>query len=157
MAKNKLYWSANGSELPAIEPHTKAKHEILEEYLKRYLVTLCGNNIGKRKTITFIDGFCGGGMYLDPDDNNASWPGSPIRIIKTVDKALNIVRHDKGKPDYHLDTKFIFIDNTKRHINCLKYQMEQSGLGHYLKDPEKCKFISGEFEEYVDECINYKR
>jgi three-Cys-motif partner protein len=154
MDNKKLYWSANGSELPEIEPHTKAKHGILEKYLERYLVTLCGNNIGKRKTITIIDGFCGGGMYLDPDDNNALWAGSPIRIIKTVDKALDIVRREKAKPDYQLDTKFIFIDNKKRHINCLKIQLEQSGLGHYLKEPEKCKFITGEFEKYVDECIN---
>jgi len=157
MDNKKFSWSPDGSELPEIEPHTKAKHGILEKYLERYLVTLCGNNRGKRKTITIIDGFCGGGMYLDPDDNNALWAGSPIRIIKTVDKALDIVRREKAKPDYQLDTKFIFIDNNKGHINCLKSQLEQSGLGHYLKDSEKCKIIFGEFEDYVDECINEVR
>jgi three-Cys-motif partner protein len=108
MDNKKLYWSADGSELPEIEPHTKAKHGILEEYLERYLVTLCGNNRGKRKTITIIDGFLRCGMYLDPETIMLYGAGSPIRIIKTVDKALDIVRREKAKPDYQARYKIDF-------------------------------------------------
>ncbi|BAY13484.1 three-Cys-motif partner protein TcmP [Calothrix sp. NIES-2098] len=153
MARNKTHWSADGSYLPEIQPHTKAKHKIYEDYIQRYIVTLCGNNRGKRKTVTFIDGFCGGGMYLDPDNNNALWSGSPIRMIEIVANALDIVKRDKSKPDYELDVKFIFIDSEPDHLDCLKVQMKESGLDRYLSNPEKCEFIIGEFENCIDKCL----
>jgi three-Cys-motif partner protein len=81
MRDHDTYWQADGNYLPAVKPHTKAKHQILADYVKNWIVTLCGNNMGKRKTVTLIDGFCGGGMYVDPENNNELWKGSPIRII----------------------------------------------------------------------------
>lgn len=153
MTQNKATWSADGSYLPEIEPHTKAKHQILEDYIERYIVTLCGNNRGQRKTVTFVDGFCGGGMYRDPENSHALWEGSPIRMIKRVHHALEIVKREKSKPDYYLDAKFIFIDWNQEHLDCLKNQIENAGLGHYLRDEKKCEFIKGKFESLKDRCI----
>ena len=154
MSDQKIHWSADGYYLPEIEPHTKAKHQILEDYLETYILTLCGNNRGKRKTVTFIDGFCGGGMYRDPDNYNSLWTGSPIRMIKAVEKGLDLVKHEKSKPDYELNVKFIFVDSEQEHLDCLKLQMQNSGLEHYLADTEKCQFIHAEFENCVERCID---
>lgn len=55
-----------------IEPHTKAKHEILRRYLGAWFPIL-GSKIPR---IVYIDGFCGPGRYLGGED------GSPIIALK---------------------------------------------------------------------------
>jgi len=147
MGDHDTYWSADGSYLPVIEPHTKAKHQILADYIKKWIVTLCGNNIGQKKTVTLIDGFCGGGMYRDLESDAHLWAGSPIQMIQMVEKGLETVKYEKHKPNYQLDTKFIFIDNKQEHLDCLKKQIQNAGLEKYLNDPDKCEFICGEFED----------
>lgn len=153
MVSKEIKWSSDGSEVLEIEPHTKAKHQVLEEYLKNWIVTLCGNNIAQEKTITIIDGFCGGGIYIDKE-NKTEWEGSPIRMIKIVEEALEIVKTKKSKPDYRLNFKFIFIDHIKEHIECLKLQITKAGLQNYVENPELCEFIHDEFEKVVDRCID---
>ncbi|MBE9126354.1 MULTISPECIES: three-Cys-motif partner protein TcmP [unclassified Coleofasciculus] len=157
MNKNETFWSGDGSYLPKIKPHTKAKHRILADYLERYLVTLCGNNRGKRKTLTFVDGFCGGGMYRDPDNNDQLCEGSPLIMIKTLQKALNIIRTEKSKPNYEINEKFIFIDSNEEHIACLKNQIAKVGLEDYLHNLDICEFIVGEFENCINRYIDETR
>jgi three-Cys-motif partner protein len=157
MGDHDTYWKADGSYLPPVKPHTKAKHQILADYIKNWIVTLCGNNMGKRKTVTLIDGFCGGGMYVDPENNNKLWKGSPICMIEMVERGLEIVKHEKSKFDYELNAKFIFIDSKPDHINCLKIQMQRAGLEHYLHNPEKCEFICGEFEPLAERLVSEVR
>ncbi|ACK70616.1 conserved hypothetical protein [Gloeothece citriformis PCC 7424] len=153
MSNNKTSWNSNGNNLPEIPPHTKAKHQILKEYLKRYIITLCGNNRGKRKTLTFIDGFCGGGAYRDPDTNFQLWEGSPLIMIKSVYEALEIIKTEKSKPDYEINAQFIFIDSNPDHINCLKQQLENFGFSSYVNNPEKCILEVGEFETCIHKHI----
>lgn len=136
-------WSADGTELPIVEAHTKARHKVTEDYVKDWIVTLCGNNIGKSKKVTLVDGFCGGGMYID-EDTKQYWPGSPIRLIQSVKEGLNFVRQHKGKPEYELDARFIFVDSKKEHIECLRKQIFSSEVSDYAKD--KCEFVCSEFE-----------
>ena len=153
-------WSADGSYLPPIHPHTKSKHKILEKYLENLILTLCGKGRYGEKTFTFIDGFCGGGMYED-SDNNTEWEGSPIKIIKAIRAGYR-----KSKRKYTLNVKYIFIDKDKQHLNCLKnYSMPKAGLGelidanpHEFKTEygtlvEECEFRIGEFEDLVNECV----
>lgn len=157
MGDHDTYWKADGSYLPLIEPNTKAKHQILADYIKNWIVTLCGNNMGKRKTVTLVDGFCGGGMYRDPENSNELWTGSPIQMIKMVEKGLEIVKYEKCKPDYNLNAKFIFVDSNQKHLDCLKLQMQRSGLERYLNNPETCEFICGEFESLSEILIEQAR
>lgn len=152
MAKNGTFWVANGSHLPNVEPHTKAKHRLVEEYIQNWIVTLCGNNIGKRKKVMIVDVFCGGGMYRDPD-NTEMWAGSPIRIIRAVEKGLERVKKEKSKPDYDLQAKYVFIDSDKSHLDSLKVHMIGSGLDSYLNDPEKCELIHGEFDQKLGKIL----
>lgn len=151
-------WSADGSGLPSIDPHTKAKHQIIEEYITNLIHTLYGKARYGVNTFTFIDGFCGGGMYYDRD-NKTTWEGSPIRLIKAVRAG-----YERSKREYSLNIKFIFIDSKKAHLDCLKnYSLPQAGMenlvdgkehiinkGNYI---EQCEFILGEFEDSIDECI----
>ncbi|MCO6435716.1 MAG: three-Cys-motif partner protein TcmP [Phycisphaerae bacterium] len=65
----------------AAEPHTRAKHDILREYLKRWLPILArqSQNMGRLNTrLLYVDGFAGAGEYTD------NIPGSPIVAIQTA-------------------------------------------------------------------------
>ena len=57
-----------------IEPHTAAKHELLEHYLGAWFPILAS----RERRIIFLDGFAGPGIY---DDGQ---PGSPIIALRTL-------------------------------------------------------------------------
>ncbi|NES83196.1 MAG: hypothetical protein F6K10_18310 [Moorea sp. SIO2B7] len=62
------------------------KHFLIltEQYVRDLIYTLYGKSFPHGiKTFTFIDGFCGGGIYQGPESSN-HWYGSPIRLIKAV-------------------------------------------------------------------------
>jgi three-Cys-motif partner protein len=88
-----------------IEPHTKAKHEILERYLDAWFPILSTYN----QRIIYLDGFCGPGRYKGGED------GSPIIAIK---KALN---HFGRLQDRKI--AFIFIDERKDRIEHLRSEI----------------------------------
>ncbi len=88
-----------------IEPHTKAKHEILERYLDAWFPILATYN----QRIIYLDGFCGPGRYKGGED------GSPIIAIK---KALN---HFGRLQDRKIS--FIFIDERKDRIEHLRSEI----------------------------------
>lgn len=160
MSETQAKWSADGSYLPHIDPHTQAKHRILEAYIENLIITLYGTGKHGLEKFTFVDGFCGGGIYND-QDNKKPWSGSPIRIINAVREG-----YKKSKRTYPLDVKFIFIDNNPNHLKCLKYySMPQSGfeelideqphefMSEWGKRIEQCEFMCGEFEDLVNQCV----
>lgn len=68
------------------DPHTRAKHQILQEYLKRWLPILArqSQNMGRvGARLLYVDGFAGAGEYTD------SIPGSPIVAIQTALKSAS--------------------------------------------------------------------
>lgn len=65
-SENPTVWS--------IDPHTHAKHQILEEYLKRWFPILSSTS----NRVVYLDGFAGPGTYTNGED------GSPIIAIKTA-------------------------------------------------------------------------
>ncbi len=136
MSKAQAKWSADGSYIPSIDPHTQAKHRILEAYIENLIITLYGTGQHGLERFTFVDGFCGGSIYDDQENKN-SWYGSPIRIINAVREG-----YKKSKRTYSLDVKFIFIDNNPEHLNCLKhYYIPQAGFEE-LVDEQTHEFIS---------------
>lgn len=58
-----------------LDPHTRAKHEILRHYLVAWIPIL---SLGKFPKLVYIDGFAGPGRYSKGED------GSPILAIKAV-------------------------------------------------------------------------
>jgi len=153
-------WSANGKEIPDIEPHTQTKHLLTEQYVTDLIYTLYGTGVRGVTQFTFIDGFCGGGIYNDKESHNL-WFGSPIRLIKAVREG-----YLKSRRTYPLNVKFIFIDKKKDHLQCLQnIAMSQANLeelsdeqAHILKTEygemiEQCEFINDEFENKVDYCV----
>lgn len=83
MSKFPTKWSADGKIIPNIEPHTKTKHLLIEQYVSNLIYTLYGTGKYGVTSFTFVDGFCGGGIYNDRESHN-TWYGSPIRLINAI-------------------------------------------------------------------------
>jgi three-Cys-motif partner protein len=85
-----------------LDPHTKAKHEILEYYLKQWFPILTKWS-GR---VVYLDGFAGPGIYSNGEE------GSPIIALRT---AVNHVLRDRFK-----EIVFWFIEKDKARAKKLK-------------------------------------
>ncbi|MEN1341844.1 three-Cys-motif partner protein TcmP, partial [Pseudomonas aeruginosa] len=86
MAKDEKYkWNISTGTYPQIDPHSKIKHKIIQDYIRSYITVVMSNQMIPRIGISIIDGFCGGGIYKD-DDGIGIHYGSPIIALETVRK-----------------------------------------------------------------------
>lgn len=147
MAKSQ--WSADGSIIPQLELHTEKKHEILKNYLRDWVITLCANHRLNEKTITIVDCFCGGGIYRK---GNELKKGSPFLILDAISEGLHEVRTNRGKPDFKLDYKVIQIEGDRDHFESLRRQSQALG---YEPDVAagRIEQINSQFDLVFDYCI----
>jgi three-Cys-motif partner protein len=146
-SENKTFWSGDGKHLPDIEPHTKVKHKVLEEYIKSWVETLAGHGKYGVRRLTIIDGYAGGGLYKDGEK---TWEGSPLRLIRKFEEGLGHVI--KRKPYINPDFQFIFIDSKQAHVDCLILQIYSAGFGHYI-DTGRCIIKCAKFEKDLDTIV----
>ena len=147
--KSKVVWTPDG-QMPDIEPYTKIKHELLESYLCDWVETIVGNRFyTPNPKVTIVDGFSGGGIYKDGE---GTWEGSPIRIIRAIEKGWEIVK--ERKPYQSLDIAYLFVDRRPEHIQCLENQIRKHGYGHLLNDGT-CVTRIGHFEDHLGECLQW--
>ena len=94
------------------EQHTRAKHRILIEYLKRWMPILSqqSRNVGTPRPIKYIDCFAGPGIYTD------GTKGSPLLAL---DAALGHAR------EFPVPVQFIFIENDRERWQVLADQLSQ--------------------------------
>lgn len=92
------------------DPHTAAKHRVLERYLQAWWPIM----LQRFPRATYIEGFAGPGIYSGGE------PGSPIIAIRTLRRAAG--------PDKPVD--LIFIDREKRCLSMLKGEIEK-----HARDP----------------------
>ena len=90
-----------------LDPHTKAKHEILGEYLKKWF-PIIGSTAER---CVYLDGFAGPGIYSKNEE------GSPIIAIKTAVEHRFTQRMKK--------IVFWFIEKDKDRNESLKQQLQQ--------------------------------
>lgn len=91
----------------SLEPHTLAKHQILEEYLKAWFPI-----IGRYESrIFYLDGFAGPGKYKGGED------GSPVIAVKTA------IENTMLKSTTNVT--FGFIEKDKKRSEVLKQTLEE--------------------------------
>lgn len=113
MADAKYGWRV-GDAPPAIDRHSETKHRIVEEYIRRYILTLMSQVTIPNLQLSLVDGFCGGGCYLSEDGNIVD--GSPLLMLRAVREARMLLNRDRRVPrGVHVDYSFIDIlpDTTK--------------------------------------------
>jgi len=111
------------------EPHTEAKHRILEEYLKAWYPILSKYN----KRLVYIDGFAGPGKYEKGED------GSPIIALRCL------LNHSHGLcQSGGTEFVFIFIEQDSERADILERTIKEEYPN--LPNNIKCGTYHGEFE-----------
>jgi len=124
------------------EPHTRAKHTILCEYLKRWLPILSNQSrlLGINDRLLYVDGFAGAGEY----SNNI--PGSPLVAIQT---ALDHTR------DFPSPVHIKFIEKRRDRVEHLRRLISQRQPE--IKNSKKLVVddpIEGDCEEVIGHLID---
>ena len=119
-----------------IEPHTQAKHAILDCYLKAWLPIM--SSVSGR--IVYIDGFAGPGKYLD-ESGQPTIDGSPLIALNAA------IRH---KLPLRSEIIFLFIEAKLDRCNYLKSLLSEITLPHNMK----YEVICSKFDETLISILN---
>lgn len=116
-----------------LDPHTKAKHEILQRYLQAWTIILANGNYPE---ILYVDGFAGPGLYSEGES------GSPILAIQAA------LSHKI------LSTKlnFLFIEKDVRRADHLQKLVDDMNLPprFHVRVAKGLEFVEG-FRRYTEE------
>ena len=150
MSTNHYDW-ASGTKLPKLLRHSEVKHSLLRDYLVEYFLTLISSPNQDRIRLTVVDGFCGGGRYVN--EAGVVVPGSPVVILKAIEEAQAQVFHSqqRRKP-IDFDVELICIDQDGSAIAQLRAVLEEHGFGEKLRN-ESIRLITGEFTALSDQVI----
>jgi three-Cys-motif partner protein len=150
MTANHYDWQWGGS-LPKLLRHSQVKHALLRAYLVDYFLTLVSSPHQDKIQLTVVDGFCGGGRYVNEAGQDV--PGSPVVILQAVQEAKARVLHEqqRRKP-LEFDVKLICIDESAAAIEHLKRVLNEQGFGDKLRDGS-VQLLQGDFVAHADAAI----
>ena len=132
---------------PRIEAHSKAKLEVLRSYLREYFNRLNVNPQREEFKLDLIDGFAGGGTFLDED---TVLSGTPLIMLEETAEATNRLNEKRVKR-LHIDCKFYFVDKEKAHTDHLRRVLAEHG---YHVDDDRIVVRNALFEEELEGILN---
>lgn len=148
MSKNNDKWDwIIGQSPPPLDPHSKVKHQLVTDYLRRYISVLMANERMPRLKLTLVDGFAGGGLYTD---GSATAFGSPLLLLQTVREAEAVLNLKRIRSPRTVDAQYHFVELKKSNFDYLTQVLSAEGyssrIGHdialYQNDFEEvCKTI----------------
>lgn len=141
----------NDAPPPPIRPHSLAKHRVLKSYLERYVDVLTRNIRQEHLRLTLIDGFAGGGLYLDCRTKEER-PGSPLIMLNAMQAAAVKVQERRTK-SFNLDVEYFFIEKDYEASEYLKKTIADSPFAALL--PERIRVINGNFTEHFQQIIDF--
>jgi three-Cys-motif partner protein len=123
MAKteDKYFWQV-GHRPPILDQHSAVKHSIVEQYVHQYIETLMSMPTMPKLTLTLVDGFAGGGEYLN--DNAESVDGTPLLMMRGAYMArasLNVGRRTLRE----VDAEFFFVEKKPESAEYLVQHLEK--------------------------------
>lgn len=149
---NHYEWSLSES-LPELARHSEVKHSLLRSYLVDYFLTLVRTPAQEIVKLTIVDGFCGGGRYIN-EKFGKEVPGSPVVILQAIEEAKARVLHDQQRrKDIDFRVTLICIDKSQSTIDHLVWVLEQEGYGSKLSDGS-IQTLVGEFDQYAGSVIS---
>jgi three-Cys-motif partner protein len=116
MVKKSYSWREGA----VLDEHSRRKHKILREYLVRYLQTRCQLLHQSLFRFAVVDGFAGGGRYLDGS------PGSPIVILEAIREGaerINLWRAQQGMQPVRISCELVLNDDDPDAFECLKSEV----------------------------------
>jgi three-Cys-motif partner protein len=136
---------------PIIQPHSIAKHHVLEDYLKRYIRKLTANPAIRRLRLHIVDGFAGGCIYRRENNGNLHF-GSPVIIHNTVRDEVRRINESRINP-FELELRLYLVDTNPANLNVLKAVLNNHGIANSTDGSESTIIIHGEFEQYREQII----
>ncbi len=145
----KHYDYSNGPSL--IEPHSVAKHRVLQTYLAAYFQTLVSSPNQDEFRLTLVDGFAGGGEYRDRATNEIHL-GSPLIMLQAVQEATFLLNRERRKP-VNLDVSYFFIEKNPQTARHLKQTLTDRGYDALFDS--KIFLRNSSFLDNMDEVIKF--
>lgn len=115
-------------------------------YLRAYIDTLVVNPARDEFKLDLIDGFCGGGTFLEKGNRIS---GTPLIILEELQAADRRLNSNRAKP-LKCDFRSHFVDIRREHIEFLRDSIKDAGFD--LEDPNIVTYNRA-FELVVDEII----
>ena len=131
---------------PPIEEHSKAKLTVLRSYLHAYFDRLNVNLARDEFKLDLIDGFAGGGIFLDGETVVS---GTPLIMLEESKAAIDRLSQARTKP-LRFDFKHYFVDKEAAHTDHLQKVLSDRG---YQVNDEKIVVRNSRFEDGVDDII----
>lgn len=116
MSSDEKYLWQIGSPPPFLDRHSQTKHNIVEEYVKRYVLKLMAQANIPELHLSLIDGFCGGGCYRTEEGGLAD--GSPLLMMRAVREARMYLNQKRRTPR-NINVEYSFVDilpDTTKHL-----------------------------------------
>lgn len=134
-----------------IRQHSIAKHEVLREYLVAYLQTLVVSPAQDVLTVTLIDGFAGGGIYIHEDTREIVL-GSPFVFLEAAQEAQALIALGRKKP-LHWNLDYFFVEKNRNAHRLLSATLTVRGYGDRIgKD---IHLIHGAFENNAEAIMGF--
>lgn len=121
MASDDKYLWQIGSPPPILDRHSQTKHNIVEDYVRRYVLKLMAQANIPELRLSLIDGFCGGGCYQTEDGGLAD--GSPLLMMRAVREARAWLNQTRRIPR-NVNVEYLFVDILQDTTNHLKYWLD---------------------------------
>lgn len=132
---------------PEIEPHSKAKLRVLRSYLRAYFDRLNVNPNREGFKLDLIDGFAGGGTFLDV---GRVISGTPLVMLEETAAASDRLNRLRNKP-LNIDCKFYFVDKEAAHTDHLRKVIREHEHG---ADGARIVVRTGPFENEFEDILN---
>ncbi|MXX09663.1 MAG: three-Cys-motif partner protein TcmP [Synechococcus sp. SB0673_bin_10] len=131
---------------PWIEPHSKAKLEVLRAYLRQYFDRLAVSRRREELKLDLVDGFAGGGTFQDGDK---ILPGSPLVMLEEAEAARHRLNEGRDKK-LEINCRFYFIDKERSHTDHLRQALKERD---YKIDEKEITVQTGLFEDNLEGVI----
>lgn len=133
-------------EPPQLEEHSRAKLDVLRSYLRAYFDTLSVNPARDEFKLDLVDGFAGGGTFLDKGETIS---GTPLIMLEECEAAKARLNKNRIKP-LRCDFKMHFVEKEPDHYAHLEKTLMERG---YLIDGMRLAVHNRRFEDVADQII----
>lgn len=131
-----------------LEEHSRAKLDVLRRYLRAYYDTLGINPVRDEFRFDLVDGFAGGGTFVDNDGSIVS--GTPLIMLEETEAAEKRLKENRIKP-LRFDCKKHFVDVERDHTDHLRKVLNERG---YRVDGNEIVVHNSPFEDVADQIIS---
>ena len=136
-----------GSPPPPIEDHSLAKLAVLRSYVSAYIDRLCQGSRREVFKLDLVDGFSGGGLFLD---GGVTVSGTPLIMLEEAQSAFTRLNATRVK-SLRFDLKFHFVDIASDHIQYLRRVLSER---NFLIPDHDIKLYSQAFDQAVGPIIS---